>query len=163
MIGLALLVAAESSQMALAGLQSLCVDDRSGCQLYVLGVTEGVTLAAGVAKDDAHLCIPDNVSAVVWSLPADERRLAEGAIARDGKGGSDGRDVGPNSYLGRAGCHPIRRPATARTTMCSSSSRCRTRRTLGPIPAGRTLRVRFRGECWRPGCWSAPIRAVSRP
>ena len=39
------------------------------------------------------------VHAIVWNLPASERRLAEGAIARDGDGGSDGRDVGRNSYL----------------------------------------------------------------
>jgi Raf kinase inhibitor-like YbhB/YbcL family protein len=38
------------------------------------------------------------VHAIVWSLPPDERRLAEGAIARDGDGGPDGRDVGRNSY-----------------------------------------------------------------
>lgn len=39
------------------------------------------------------------VHAIVWGLPADERGLAEGAIARDGKGDADGRDVGRNSYF----------------------------------------------------------------
>lgn len=39
------------------------------------------------------------VHALVWNLPSDERRLAEGAIARDGDGEADGRDVGRNSYL----------------------------------------------------------------
>lgn len=39
------------------------------------------------------------VHAIMWGIPADERRLAEGAIAKDGAGGADGRDVGRNSYL----------------------------------------------------------------
>ena len=39
------------------------------------------------------------VHAVVWGLPADERRLPEGAISRDGDGAADGRDVGRNSYF----------------------------------------------------------------
>ena len=39
------------------------------------------------------------VHAVVWGLPANTRRLEEGAIAADGDGGPDGRDVGRNSYF----------------------------------------------------------------
>lgn len=39
------------------------------------------------------------VHALVWNLPPGERRLPENAIARDGSGGADGRDVGRNSYL----------------------------------------------------------------
>jgi Raf kinase inhibitor-like YbhB/YbcL family protein len=39
------------------------------------------------------------VHAILWGLPAGERRLAEGAIRPDGAGGPDGRDVGRNSYL----------------------------------------------------------------
>lgn len=39
------------------------------------------------------------VHALVWNLPPGERRLEEGAIAADGSGGADGRDVGKNSYL----------------------------------------------------------------
>lgn len=37
------------------------------------------------------------VHAVVWNIPADARRLAEGAIAGDGKGTTQG-DVGRNSF-----------------------------------------------------------------
>ena len=37
------------------------------------------------------------VHAVVWNLPPGERRLAEGAIARESEG--DGRDVGRNSFF----------------------------------------------------------------
>jgi hypothetical protein len=61
-IGLFLLAAASTSQMNLVELQSLCADDRSGCELYILGVTEGVSLAAGLAKDHTRFCIPDDVS-----------------------------------------------------------------------------------------------------
>lgn len=39
------------------------------------------------------------VHAIVWGIPAEERRLAEGAIRRDGPGEPDGRDVGRNSYF----------------------------------------------------------------
>jgi len=39
------------------------------------------------------------VHALVWNIPAGERRLPEGAITRDGKGGLDGRDVGRNSFF----------------------------------------------------------------
>ena len=39
------------------------------------------------------------VHAVLWGIPADEHRLAEGAIEADGAGAGDGRDVGRNSYL----------------------------------------------------------------
>jgi Raf kinase inhibitor-like YbhB/YbcL family protein len=37
------------------------------------------------------------VHAIVWHIPADEKRLAEGMIARDDEGGADGSDVGRNS------------------------------------------------------------------
>ena len=46
------------------------------------------------------------VHAVVWGLPPGERRLEEGAIARDGQGGHDGRDVGRNSFLGEGWLPP---------------------------------------------------------
>lgn len=39
------------------------------------------------------------VHAVVWGIPARERFLAEGAIARDGTDRTDGRDVGRNSFF----------------------------------------------------------------
>jgi len=46
------------------------------------------------------------VHAVVWGLPAEERRLAEGAVQRDGAGPGDGRDVGRNSFLGEGWLPP---------------------------------------------------------
>ncbi|VWX51942.1 YbhB/YbcL family Raf kinase inhibitor-like protein [Novosphingobium sp. 9U] len=46
------------------------------------------------------------VHALVWNLPPDERRLAEGEIAQDGDGDADGRDVGRNSYLGEGWLPP---------------------------------------------------------
>ncbi|WP_294395646.1 YbhB/YbcL family Raf kinase inhibitor-like protein, partial [uncultured Sphingomonas sp.] len=39
------------------------------------------------------------VHAILWNIPADERRLAEGAIVRDGDGQADGRDVGRSSFF----------------------------------------------------------------
>ena len=62
-------------------------------------------LPAGTAKlallvEDADAPAPQPlVHAVVWNLPADLQRLAEGEIVADGDGGPDGRDVGRNSYF----------------------------------------------------------------
>ncbi|WP_034159147.1 YbhB/YbcL family Raf kinase inhibitor-like protein [Sphingomonas sp. ERG5] len=39
------------------------------------------------------------VHAILWGIAADERRLAEGAIAPDGAGDARGGDVGRNSFL----------------------------------------------------------------
>ncbi|BCA63720.1 phosphatidylethanolamine-binding protein [Sphingomonas sp. HMP9] len=39
------------------------------------------------------------VHAIIWGLEADAGHLAEGAIAADGEGDANGRDVGRNSYL----------------------------------------------------------------
>jgi Raf kinase inhibitor-like YbhB/YbcL family protein len=46
------------------------------------------------------------VHAIVWNLPATERGLSEGAIAPDGKGAADGRDVGRNSWFGEGWLPP---------------------------------------------------------
>ncbi len=60
---------------------------------------EGASSFALIVEDpDAPARLP-LVHAVVWNIPADERRLAEGAIARDGAGGPDGRDVGRSSFF----------------------------------------------------------------
>ena len=63
------------------------------------------TPPAGTARlallvEDADAPMPQPlVHAVVWGIPADAGRLAEGAIVADGDGADDGRDVGRNSYL----------------------------------------------------------------
>ena len=65
--------------------------------------------AAGfcLVVEDADAPAPSPlVHAVVWGLPASERRLAEGAIARDGKGAGDGRDVGRHSFFGEGWLPP---------------------------------------------------------
>ena len=59
---------------------------------------EASSLALIVEDPDAPAPNP-LVHAVIWNLPPGERRLPEGAIASDGEGSSDGRDVGRNSYL----------------------------------------------------------------
>jgi Raf kinase inhibitor-like YbhB/YbcL family protein len=56
------------------------------------------SLALIVEDPDAPSPAP-LVHAIVWGIGSDERRLAEGAIRADGKGGLDGSDVGRNSYF----------------------------------------------------------------
>jgi hypothetical protein len=59
-----------ADQMTTADLIELC-DGRvteEGCRLYILGVTEGASLAAGLAEDKAHFCIPEGVTATEMAL-----------------------------------------------------------------------------------------------
>lgn len=62
-------------------------------------VPEGTASLALIVEDPDAPALHPLVHALVWNLPADERRLAEGAIARDGAGADDGRDVGRNSFF----------------------------------------------------------------
>ena len=55
------------------------------------------SLALIVEDSDAPSSRP-LVHAIVWDMPPDQRRIVEGAIAPDGRGGEDG-DVGRNSFL----------------------------------------------------------------
>jgi Raf kinase inhibitor-like YbhB/YbcL family protein len=65
------------------------------------------TAGFALLVEDADAPVPAPlVHALVWGLPANERRLAEGAITRDGRGGKDGRDVGRNSLLGEGWLPP---------------------------------------------------------
>lgn len=65
----------------------------------VWGEVPAGTSSLALIVEDADAPTPNPlVHALVWNLPPDERRLAEGAIAPDGGGGEDGRDVGRNSY-----------------------------------------------------------------
>ena len=74
------------------------------------------TLPAGTARlallvEDADAPAPQPlVHAVLWGLPADAGRIAEGTIVADGAGSTDGRDVGRNSYF-REGWLPPDPPA----------------------------------------------------
>ncbi len=56
------------------------------------------SLALIVEDPDAPMPQPI-VHAIVWNIPPDERRLAEGAIRPDGAGDHLGQDVGRNSYF----------------------------------------------------------------
>jgi Raf kinase inhibitor-like YbhB/YbcL family protein len=60
---------------------------------------EGTTSVALIVEDPDAPATSPLVHAIVWNLPVDDNRLAEGAITADGKGGPDGSDVGRNSYL----------------------------------------------------------------
>jgi Raf kinase inhibitor-like YbhB/YbcL family protein len=66
----------------------------------------GTSSFALIVEDPDAPSINPLVHALVWNIPADERRLAEGAIIRDGKGGPDGRDVGRNSFFGEGWLPP---------------------------------------------------------
>jgi Rap1a immunity proteins len=56
----------QASQMKLSDLMDICTagDDgsTSACRFYILGVTEGASIGAGVANDQSHFCIPEGVS-----------------------------------------------------------------------------------------------------
>lgn len=69
-------------------------------------VPEGTASLALIVEDPDAPALNPLVHALVWNLPADERRLAEGAIARDGAGAPDGRDVGRNSFFGEGWLPP---------------------------------------------------------
>jgi len=62
-------------------------------------VPPGTASLALIVEDPDAPAMNPLVHAIVWDLPASEHRLGEGAIVRDGSGGSDGRDVGRNSFL----------------------------------------------------------------
>jgi len=62
-------------------------------------VPDGTHSLALIVEDPDAPALAPLVHAIVWGIPATERRLAEGAIVRDGDGGADGRDVGRNSFL----------------------------------------------------------------
>jgi Raf kinase inhibitor-like YbhB/YbcL family protein len=69
-------------------------------------VPAGTASLALIVEDPDAPALNPMVHALVWNLPPDERRLAEGAIARDGTGGPDGRDVGRNSLFGEGWLPP---------------------------------------------------------
>jgi Raf kinase inhibitor-like YbhB/YbcL family protein len=61
-------------------------------------VPDGTASLALIVEDpDARSANP-LVHAIVWDMPPQERRVAEGVIVADGDGGPDG-DVGRNSFL----------------------------------------------------------------
>ena len=121
---------------------------------------EGTTGFCLIVEDPDAPAPNPLVHAVVWGLPAAERRLEEGEIARDGKGGSDGRDVGRHSFLGEGWLPPIRPPATASTTTPSSCSRFPLCPMSAPTPAVAMLRRRWRAACSVRASSSAPTPAA---
>jgi Raf kinase inhibitor-like YbhB/YbcL family protein len=62
-------------------------------------VPEGTTMLALLVEDADAPAPQPLVHAVVWGLPANAGRIAEGAITADGTGGEDCGDVGRNSYF----------------------------------------------------------------
>ena len=62
-------------------------------------VPEGTAMLALLVEDADAPAPQPLVHAILWGLPADTRRLSEGAIRPDGPGSPDGGDVGRNSYL----------------------------------------------------------------
>lgn len=62
------------------------------------GVPEGAASLALIVEDPDAPTSQPLVHAIIWNIPASERRLSEGAIVADGEGGRR-RDVGRNSFL----------------------------------------------------------------
>jgi Raf kinase inhibitor-like YbhB/YbcL family protein len=62
-------------------------------------VPEGTHCLALIVEDPDAPSIEPLVHAIVWGIGADVHRLEEGAIRRDGKGATDGKDVGRNSLF----------------------------------------------------------------
>ncbi|WP_114954031.1 YbhB/YbcL family Raf kinase inhibitor-like protein [Sphingosinicella terrae] len=69
-------------------------------------VPDGTESLALIVQDPDAPSPQPLVHAIVWNIPPDERRLAEGAIRADGDGQRDGRDVGRNSYFGEGWLPP---------------------------------------------------------
>lgn len=67
---------------------------------------EGTASLALIVEDPDAPALQPLVHALVWNIPAGEHRLAEGAIAPDGDGQADGRDVGRNSLIGEGWLPP---------------------------------------------------------
>ena len=67
--------------------------------LFWTGVPEGTARLALIVEDPDAPAPQPLVHAVIWDLAGEDGDLKEGAIRQDGAGGSDGSDVGRNSYL----------------------------------------------------------------
>ena len=67
---------------------------------------DGTRSLALLVEDADSLAPQPLVHAVLWGLPADTHRLAEGDIVADGGGAEDGRDVGRNSFFGEGWLPP---------------------------------------------------------
>lgn len=67
---------------------------------------EGTASLALIVEDPDAPALQPLVHALVWNIPGSEQRLAEGAIAPDGDGQADGRDVGRNSLTGEGWLPP---------------------------------------------------------
>jgi len=61
-------------------------------------VPEGTASLELIVEDPDAPAAKPLVHAIVWDIPLEERRIAEGVIIADGDGGPDG-DVGLNSFL----------------------------------------------------------------
>jgi len=76
-----------------------CEGDQTSPPVEWTGAPGGTKSLALIVEDPDAPALAPLVHAIVWGIPATERRLAEGAIVRDGDGGADGRDVGRNSFF----------------------------------------------------------------
>ncbi|MGK6318990.1 YbhB/YbcL family Raf kinase inhibitor-like protein [Sphingomonas sp. DT-204] len=65
--------------------------------LFWTGVPEGTDSLVLIVEDPDAPAPSPLVHAIVWGMPGEDGRLAEGAIAADGPGG-EGGDVGRNSF-----------------------------------------------------------------
>jgi phosphatidylethanolamine-binding protein (PEBP) family uncharacterized protein len=111
-------------------------------------VPEGTASRALIVEDADAPASKPLVHAIVWDIPADECRIAEGIIVADDAGGKDG-DVGRNSFLREGWLAPD--PPTGHGEH-DHVSRYRSGRHWTPAPAAARSQRRLRGGCLRPPC-----------
>ena len=71
-----------SDQMTVRDLQTLCSGRQPGeaCRFYILGVVEGSTVGAGIAKDNKHFCVPEGLTQT--EMVAVVKRLSTADLAK---------------------------------------------------------------------------------
>lgn len=63
---------ANAEQMTVADLYGFCTSKdgtvHNACKFYILGVFEGVQVAAGVVEDKTHFCVPEELSSTAMEM-----------------------------------------------------------------------------------------------
>ena len=74
----------QASTLSFAYLQDICSSSNennvNACRFYIFGVTQGLGLAAGIAGDRTHFCVPDNVTSEEMVLVVRRNMIADAAL-----------------------------------------------------------------------------------